>query len=153
MSRAITHAGTAIAILAIAAAGCGSSHKPPPTQQQQITNVLRSYLRAQTAGDGQAACPLLTSSAQHQLEMLVLRAGKGLLTTRPSCEDAVGLVRAVAGKALLDALSGARIAHVQVRGEEATAQILDGAAFGQQRVSLQRSAGTWKITGVPGLTG
>ena len=122
----------------MAAGGCGSSHKPP-SPEQQITQVLHSYLRAQTTGDGQTACSLLTNAAQRQLVTLVLQAGKGLITTRPSCQDAVGLVRAVAGTQLLGALSNARIARVKVDGDNATAQILDGAAFGQQQVSLQRS--------------
>jgi len=142
------------AILAMAVAGCGSSsHKSTATPQQQVEQVLRSYLRAQTSGDGQAACSLLTDAAQSQLEALVLQAGKGLLTSRPSCQDAVGLVHAVAGAKLLDALSKAQISQVRVQGYNATAEITDGAAFGQQQVSLQRSASTWKIAGVPGLGG
>lgn len=83
----------------------------------------------------------------------MLEAGKGLLTARPSCADAVGLVRAVAGAKLLNALSKAQIAHVQVQGNNATAEIIDGTAFGQQQVSLQRSGSTWQIAGVPALTG
>jgi len=153
MSRAIRHGNTVAAIVAIAVAGCGSSHKATPSEQQQVEQVLRSYLRAQTSGDGQTACSLLTGAAQRQLETLVLQAGNGLLTTRPSCQDAVGLVRAVAGAKLLNALSKAQIAQVQVQGNDATAEIIDGAAFGQQQVSLQRSGSTWQIAGVPALTG
>ena len=156
MSRAIRHGNTVAAIVAIAVAGCGgSSQKATPSeqQQQQVEQVLRSYLRAQTSGDGQTACSLLTDAAQRQLETLVLQAGNGLLTTRPSCQDAVGLVRAVAGAKLLNALSKAQIAQVRVQGNDATAEIIDGAAFGQQQVSLQRSGSTWQIAGVPALTG
>jgi hypothetical protein len=118
-----------------------------------VEQVLRSYLRAQTNGDGQAACSLLTAVAQGQLENLVLQAGKGLVTTRPSCQDAVGLVHAVAGANLLDALSKAEIAQVRVQGDSATAEVSDGTAFPQQHVSLQRSDGNWKIAGVPALGG
>ena len=154
MSRAIRHGNTVAAIVAIAVAGCGSSQKATPReQQQQVEQVLRSYLRAQTSGDGQTACSLLTDAAQRQLETLVLQAGNGLLTTPPSCQDAVGLVRAVAGAKLLNALSKAQIAQVRVQGNDATAEIIDGAAFGQQQVSLQRSGSTWQIAGVPALTG
>jgi hypothetical protein len=154
MSPAIRHVSMLAAIASIAVAGCGSSHKPTPIEQQQeVKQVLRSYLHAQTSGDAQTACSLLTDAAQRELETLVLHAGNGLLTTRPSCQDAVGLVRAVAGAKLLQALSTAQITQVQVQGNHATAEITDGTAFGQQQVSLERSAGTWKIAGVPGLTG
>jgi len=142
------------AIVAIAVAGCGSSHKSPaPTGQQQVEQVLRSYLHAQTSGDAQTACSLLTDAAQRELETLVLHAGNGLLTTLPSCQDAVGLVRAVAGSKLLQALSTAQVTQVRVQGNHATAEITDGTAFGQQQVSLDRTGNTWKIAGVPGLTG
>ena len=133
MSPAIRHGTTVAAILAIAVAGCGSSHKPTPTEQQQVERVLRSYLRAQTSGDGQTACSLLTDPAQRQLEALVLQAGKGLLTARPSCQDAVGLVHAVAGAKLLDALSKAQITQVRVQGNNAAAEIIDGTAFVSSR--------------------
>jgi len=153
MSRAIRHGSTAAAIVAIVAAACGSSHTATPTEQQQVKQVVRSYLRAQTSGDGQAACSLLTDAAQRQLETLVLQAGKGLVTARPSCQDAVALVSAVAGAKLLNALSQAQIAQVRVQGNKATADVIDGTEFGQQRVSLQRSGSTWQIAGVPALTG
>ena len=152
MRRTIRKPSALVVVIVVAAGGCGSSQKQPTAQQrQQIIEVLHSYLRAQTAGDGQAACSLLTNSAQRELEMLALQVGGGQITSQPSCQDAVGLVRAVAGKQLLDALSSAQIADVQVHSDSATAQILTGGAFGQQQVSLQRSGGSWKIDGVFGL--
>ena len=154
MSRATRHARTAAAaILAVAVAGCGSSRTPAPTEQQQVKQVLRSYLRAQTSGDGQTACSLLSNAAQRQLEALVLQAGKGLLRAPPSCQDAVGLVRAVGGAKLLNGLANAQISRVRVQGDKATAQVVDGTAFSPQQVSLQRSGSSWRITGVPALSG
>jgi hypothetical protein len=153
MSRAITIGNTVAAIVAVALVGCGSSPKPKLTDPQQVEQVLRSYLSAQTHGDGQTACSLLTDSAQRQLETLVLQAAKGALPSRPSCQDAVGLVQALAGAKLLDALSKARIGQVRVQGDTATSEIIDGTAFGHQQVSLQRSGSAWKIAGVPGLGG
>jgi hypothetical protein len=154
MRRSIKRTSMLAAVAVMAAAGCGSSHKKAtPSQEQQVRQVLRSYLQAQTSGDGQTACSLLTGAAQTQLETLVLQAGKGLITTRPSCPDAVGLVHAVAGQKLLAALASARIGQVQLQGDQASAEVIDGTTFGQQRVSLQRSGGTWKITGVPNLRG
>jgi hypothetical protein len=154
MSRAIRNGSIVAAIVAITVAGCGSSSKPPKpalTEPQQVEHVLRSYLSAQTSGDGQTACALLTDSAQRQLETVVLQAAKGLLPSRPSCQEAVAAVKAFAPADLLAALSKAQIGQVQVQGDHATAEISGGTVFGKEHVSLERSDGTWKITGVPGL--
>jgi hypothetical protein len=70
---------------------------------------VRSDLKAWTAGDGQAACALLTAGGQQQLTALVMQASKGLLKTRPSCEDAVGLIRGLAGAKLFAALAQAPV--------------------------------------------
>ncbi len=153
MSTAVRHRSAVAAIVAVAVAGCGSSSKPPPAGQQEVKQVLRSYLHAQTSGDGQTACSLLTSAAQGQLETIVQKASNGLLTTRPTCQDAVRLVRAVAGASVLGALATAQITNVQVQGNTATAEISDGTVFAQQQVTLQRSGSSWKIAGVPGLGG
>jgi len=136
--------------LAAAVAGCGGAHKP--TDQQQVKDVLQSYLRAQVDGDGQAACSLLTAGGQRQLIALVVKAGKGVITTQPSCEDAVGLVRAVAGQQLLGSLRNARIENVQVSGPRATALVVVGINTAQ-KVSLVKSGAAWKIAAVPGLGG
>jgi hypothetical protein len=145
--------GSTVVIAAVGLAGCGSTHKASPPRSQTVVQVLRSYLRAQVAGDGETACSLLTTGAQQRLVTLVQQAAGGTLTTRPSCQDAVALVAAVAGAKLLDALASARIAHVKVQGTDATAELLDGTAFGQQQVSLKRLDGAWRISGVPSLSG
>ena len=136
--------------LAVLAAGCGAAHRQ--SDVERVTQVLQSYLRAQAAGDGQAACALLTASGQNQLSALVIKAGKGLIKTRPSCQDAVGLVRAVAGQQLLDALKSAEIDNVQVRGAQAGAVVVVDMRPGQ-KVSLEKTSAGWKIAGVPGLGG
>ncbi len=134
---------------AAALAGCGGS--TPPSNQQQITGVLQSYLHAQVVGDGEAGCSVLTSTAQNQLISLVVKAGKGVITIRPTCADAVGLVRVAAGASLLGALRSARVEKVQVSGTQATAKIVDGAQFPPQTVTLEKVGAAWKITGVPAL--
>ena len=115
--------------------------------------MVRSYVQAQTAGDGQAACALLTAGGQRQLTALVMQASKGLLKTRPSCEDAVGLIRGLAGPKLLGALAKARVADVQVTGRHASAQVVDGVQFPAEHVSLEKVGADWKIAAVPGLGG
>ena len=141
--------GLACLLAALAVTGCGGGQAP--SDPQQVTQALRSYLRAQTNGDGMSACALLTDAAQQQLIAAVVNAAKGALPTRPSCADAVGLVRAVAGSDFLRALSSARIERVQVRGARASADVIDGTQFERQRVSLQKTGGLWRIAGVPAL--
>ena len=138
-------------LVTMAVGGCGGGHRP--SDQQLITQALHSYLRAQASGEGQAACALLSVGAQQQLIGLVVKAGKGLITTRPSCQDAVGLVRAVAGARLLSALENARIEQIRVSGAHATAEVLDGTQFQPQQAILEKAGTTWKIAGVPGVGG
>ena len=141
--------GLACLLAALAVTGCGGAQAP--SNAQQVTQALRLYLRAQTNGDEGSACALLTDAAQQQLIAAVAHAAKGALPARPSCPDAVGLVRAVAGSAFLRALSSARVEHVQVRGARASADVIDGKQFEPQRVSLQKTDGVWRIAGVPAL--
>jgi hypothetical protein len=152
----MTRAGKTVAacLLATLAAGCGAAHKPPAeksSDQAQVTTVLHSYLHAQAQGDGTTACGLLTPAAQNQLIGLVVSAGKGLITSRPSCSDAVGLAHAVAGAQLLSALESARVEQIHINGTSATAQVVDGTTFKPQRVTLEKTGGSWRIAGVPGL--
>ncbi len=145
----------AACLAGITLGACGGSHDGAHSgsEEQQISQVVRSYLRAQTQGDGQTACSLLTPRGQRQLEALVVKQAKGLIPGQPSCTDAVSLVHSFAGSKLLTALSTARIGRVQVRGDSATAQVADGTMFTPQTVSLAKIAGAWRIAGVPGLSG
>ncbi|MGZ4234246.1 MAG: hypothetical protein ACXVVQ_22855, partial [Solirubrobacteraceae bacterium] len=74
--------------------------------------------------------------------------GKGLITTQPACQDAVGLVRAVAGAQFLSALGSARIDQVQVNGARATARVVDVSQFQPQQVGVEKVGTSWKIAGV-----
>lgn len=140
----------AASVVAMVAAGCGGANKP--TDQQQIEQVLHSYLSAQATGDGQAACALLSPSGQSELITLVMTQAKGLVTTRPSCQDAVGLIRTFAGQSLMSALQNATIRQVQVAGSTGSAEVIV-ATQAAQRVTLEKSGTAWKISGVPGLAG
>lgn len=138
-------------LLAGIAVGCGATHGP--SEQQQVSQVLRSYLHAQVEGDGTAACALLTPGGQRELVNLVVRSANGLIPVRPSCPEAVVLVRAVAGASLLSALGSARIERVPVTGSRADAVVADGTRFPPQHVVLEKVGGSWKIASVPGLGG
>jgi hypothetical protein len=144
--------GLVLACVAVATlGGCGEGHAK--SDEQQVTQTLKSYLRAQAAGDGQAACGVLSHGAQQQLISLVVEAAKGLITVRPSCQDAVGLVRPLAGAQLLAALENAQVKNVQVHGARATAELLDGTEFHPQQVALEKAGTAWRINGVPSLGG
>lgn len=142
-------------ILAVAAGGCGGSSATSQQQstKQSVTQTVRSYIAAQAGGDGQAACALLTSSGQQELISLVTKASKGALPITPSCADAVTLIRTFAGATIIDALQHSQVGNVQVNGDRATAQVVDGSAFSAQQVALQKVGGAWKIASVPGLAG
>ncbi len=138
-------------LLALVLSACGGASRQTP--EQQIVRVLHAYLTAQLSGDGITACGLLTPSAQRQLSAIVLKAAGGMLRQPPSCQEAVRLASVAAPRKLLDALRVARIEHVSVQGNRASAQIADGGQFRPQKVSLERTGGGWRIAGVPGLTG
>jgi hypothetical protein len=143
-------AAACLATLALSACG-GSSHPASAEPTTQIKQVVRSYLNAQAAGDGQAACALLTAGAQTKLEDLIVSASNGLVKTRPSCADAVSLASTVAGPTLMKALSDARIERIEVQGNQATAQVVDGGQFPAQKVTLEKSGDTWQVSGIPTL--
>lgn len=93
---ALTGMGFAVAI-----AGCGGT---TVSDTERVTQAIHAHV----AGDGQRACSQLSSSGQRQLVTLTSKMAKGLAGNRLSCEEAVGLIRGVAGTPLLRALSRAR---------------------------------------------
>jgi hypothetical protein len=138
----------AMAVLAaVGLAGCGGSKN---AAEQQISQTLHSYLKAQANGDGTAACALLAPAGQQQLITLVVQNSKGLITTPPSCADAVSLIRAVAGQQIISALPSASIENVHISGNTATADVVVASQASQQ-VKLIKVGDSWKIVAVPGL--
>lgn len=132
-------------------AGCGSSQ--PPSDREQVTATLRTFLRAQSDGAGEQACAALAPAAQRQLVRFVTRRAGALGVAPTTCADAATLVHVVAPRALLQALRAARITRLAVRGSAATATVSDGASFPPQRVVLTRTGGRWLIARVPSLIG
>lgn len=142
---ALTGMGFAVAI-----AGCGGT---TVSDTERVTQAIHAYLQAQVAGDGQRACSQLSSSGQRQLVTLTSKMAKGLAGNRLSCEEAVGLIRGVAGTPLLRALSRARVANVKINGQRASADVVDGKPMAREHVLLEKIGSAWKITSVPGLPG
>jgi hypothetical protein len=62
-------------------------------------------------------------------------------------------VQSFAGSKLLNALSTARIGRVEVHGDAATAEVVNGSVLAPQTVSLAKVAGAWRIAGAPRLGG
>lgn len=152
VTRTVMSAGICLVTILPAACG-GARHKPASDPRAQVRQAVSSYLHAQSQGDGATACGLLTSTGQEELIAIVVKHGGSLITSRPSCTDAVGLVHAFGGAKLLGALASARVAQAKVTGSTATAEVIDGSVFGTQLVRLETSGGQWKIVAVPGLAG
>ena len=74
-------------VLAVVAVGCGGGASKPPPEQADVSQVVHSYLTAQAQGDGTTGCSMLTPAAQDKLIALVVKEGKGLITSRPSCSS------------------------------------------------------------------
>jgi hypothetical protein len=144
------YAAVSIAVLAVSVLGCGSS---PPSDAQQVTKTIRTYLRAQASGDGERACSQLTLGGQRQLIALVVRVSKGMLGRSLSCETAVGLVRGAAGTTLMAQLDHARVTAIRVTGARATADVLIGPKARREHVLLEKTDSTWMISEVPTLPG
>ncbi len=143
---------TAATLCVLVLAGCGGGSSAPQSDAAKVKTTIGSYLAAQAAGDGTAACALLTPAGQRQLIGVVAKSSKGLVT-QPTCEDAVGLVRTAATPAQLTALEHADVSNVAVSGDRATADVSAGSGLPNGSVTLVRAGSAWLISGAPGLTG
>ncbi len=140
---------TVVCLLAILLGGCGSSGSQ--SDQAQISQVVRAYLRAQAHGHGRAACALLAPTGRAELVELVLTAARGVVTRRPTCARAVRLVRGIVGTPTLSSLVNVDIKQIRITGRTADAQILDPEGrFPPQRVGFQKENAGWRIAAVRG---
>jgi hypothetical protein len=119
---------TCVAILA----ACASTSVPagPPEADRAAQAVVTAWLAALSAGDGDAACPLMTEAARAQL------------TTNqhaPDCAAAVRSMSAALGPAGRDQLRKASVGPVTLRGQQASAAVASGT------VALRQQDGRWLI--------
>jgi hypothetical protein len=136
---------TVACLLAILLGGCGGSNP----EHAQIKQVVRAYIRAQAAGTPRAACALLAPLGQAQLVSMVVVAGSGVISGRPSCPQAVRMLRAIVGRSLLASLVNVHIGRVRIHGEIARARIRDPARrFPPQVVGLEKESAGWRIAGL-----
>lgn len=110
-------------------------------------------MQAQAGGDGERACEQLAPRGQRQLVTVTIEESNGLVGSNVTCEQAVGLIRTVAGTKLLAALEDAEISNVEIDGEQAVADVTGGTEIPRQRVLLEKIGSSWKISEVPGLPG
>jgi hypothetical protein len=149
MSRLILLVGVAVLL-----AGCGGGGSAP-SPSEQVTTTLKNYLHLQAQGEPAQACALLTADGQRRLTAFIADKAKStpLAVKSMSCEQAIGLVRLVAGTDLLAAMDAAKVENVRVSGDEATADIVGTGDIGRRVVKLSRVGEAWKIRAVPGLGG
>ncbi len=139
----------ALCLLALSLGGCWGSG--PQGDKAQIRHVVRAYLRAQAQGNGPAACALLAPTGQSQLVSVLVTAGRGVISTRPTCPRAVRLLRDIVGASVLNSLVHVRIARIRVLGATARARLRDPARrFPPQLLGLRKGSGGWLIAGVAG---
>jgi hypothetical protein len=139
-------------LLATVIAGCGGGAEAP-SDQQQVTTTVRSFLQSLSVGDSRGSCAQLTAGARRGLVALVAQRARSIGAAPATCEDAVALTRVALPASTLTAIRGARVANVVVRGGGATCKVVDGDAFPAQRVTLAKSPERWQISNVPTLVG
>ena len=133
-------------------AGCGHDRRPDAvTSRGSVAKVVLDWHRARAAGDGEAACRLLTEANQTAM----VRAGRGLaalgsMRSPDNCLEAVTLMgfSPVAPEVLLDT----HVDAVSISGDRAaatarTSAVIDG-LMGQVslvHITLRWADGRWLI--------
>ena len=105
-----------IALLAVAACGCGQSG-----DREAVRTVVTSFFDAVEAGDGQAACEQLSEETRSKLES----------EEQKPCREAIGSL----------SLEGGEPAGVEVYIVSATADFPDG-----QRAFLSETRDGWRLS-------
>lgn len=119
-----------------ALAGCGKSDR------DAAADTVTSYLKAFGTGDGEGACDRLTPETRRLVAPRVARklGGRG-------CPDAIRALWARLPAAQADALTGATVRRVRVKGEAAEVSFRAGRARGVAK--LRKSGDGWKISLLP----
>jgi hypothetical protein len=128
----------ALAIVALALAGCGASKKaaPPESDSAQVVSATHRFLAALGEGDGAVACSLLTPEAQRQLL-------KSARTEFQSCEGEVSGIQKLLGIKESAELHTARVAVASLSGAKARAEVTIG---GERSVyPLSKTSAGWRL--------
>ena len=134
MLRAVRCRWTAMALTAVALAGCGSSG---PTDEQQVARTVAAFGRATAHKDYAALCNrILAPSLIQQVTQIGLPCEKALA-------KGLGHVRS----------PRLAIGAIRVDGDRATAQVKTSAANqapSQDTLQLRRVDGTWRVASLAG---
>ena len=109
-----------------------------------VRAAVTGFSKALGAGNGDAACDLLTRQARADL----VKRAASLAGTR-DCASAIGKIHAAAGAEVNAAFSSALVADVKVMDDTATARLI--ASGHPAPVSLAKEDGKWRLQGVPGI--
>ncbi|MEA2430548.1 MAG: hypothetical protein QOI19_1021 [Thermoleophilaceae bacterium] len=138
----------AAAVVALALSGCGGGSGGGGgggvSDPAAVRTAASEFSKAFGAGDGKAACALMTPDAQAAFLKRVK-----LLTPVKDCPEAVAAVHGEAGAQLNISFSDATVSNVKVAGDSATATLTASGHSAVAKLSKQGSA--WKLTGVPGI--
>jgi hypothetical protein len=135
-------ASALVAVLLLAGCGGGEEGDGAP-DPERVESAVTDYAHAFGAGDGDAACALLTPEARDEFTTRVA----SLVGTR-DCAAAVEKLQAVAGPNITGPFAEATVEGVEVDGDSARARLLAGAA--SEEVTLERRDGDWLLTKAPG---
>jgi hypothetical protein len=136
---ALALAATAVAVALL---GCGGGESGSP--EDEVTEAIENYNTAAAEKEGAAACALLTPAGQH---MAARQHGyEGTLGVEgpnetPTCED--GIENRYGDEKFFQAMKFAKVTDVQVRGEEAKADLeVEGL---HEIAELVEEGGEWKL--------
>jgi hypothetical protein len=131
-----------LALLVVAAGGCGGSKKVPDSKA--AAQAITSFTKAFSTGDGAKACDLLTPAAR---AAFLKRTHELAPTTE--CSAAMKKVHDLAGESVTQPFGSATVSDVKVTGATATARLT--ASGHATAVYLSKQDGDWKLNGVPGI--
>ena len=146
VSKNLVAAALPIVAIAALSIGCGDGEESEKTQEPapQLTPAERAmerYVAALEAGDGAAACEVITKEAQRE----ALEALEGTPQAADSCPE---LSEEVA-KGFRGMLSNPEFETLEETADTATVQVTDETGSPLIVAGLSREDGDWKISGAP----
>ena len=130
-------ASAIIAAAAVMVAGCGVS------AEDRAASTVHGYLDAFVDGDGAKACSLMASTTRADF---VARIQRDMKTS--DCGVAIDRIHNRTGPRVLRALKDAKISHVKIQGDSATARNTSGSST--TVTALLKEHGSWRIAVTPG---
>lgn len=134
----------AVAAAAVLLAGCGGGGGQRVPDTDAASAAVLGFSKAFGAGNGAAACGLLTDAARTAF----LKRVQTLVPTK-DCAVALKKVHDEAGADVNQAFQTATVSNVKVNGGSATVTLT--ASGHSTPVGLAKQGSSWKLTGVPGI--